>query len=170
MRSHYILSLRYLYEFAWRHRNIPAGFVLNVTQNYVRMVERCCRPATKNSCFFLQRLQLTGLNVFLRFLSNVCNNQNIISYRYGLSAYGNLLGGSFEEVSTISIQFQSGLDKCCLQPQRDCKIEELTSFQKVLCNESKLDAMTEEFSGCCRKPALDTLPCVDALTRQPRLS
>lgn len=49
--SHYFLSLRYVYEFARRHRNIPAGFVLNATQNHVRMAERCCRPAVKNACF-----------------------------------------------------------------------------------------------------------------------
>nr|XP_055056110.1 vitamin D-binding protein-like isoform X5 [Misgurnus anguillicaudatus] len=93
-------AIRYVYEFARRHRNIPAGFVLNATQTHMRMVERCCHPAAKISCF----------------------------------------------------------------------VQELTSFHKVLCNESKLDDTTEEFRKCCRKPALDTLLCVDNLKRQARQS
>nr|XP_055056107.1 vitamin D-binding protein-like isoform X2 [Misgurnus anguillicaudatus] len=165
-------AIRYVYEFARRHRNIPAGFVLNATQTHMRMVERCCHPAAKISCFVQERLQLAGSNMFLRFLSNVCNNQvNLKSYKYGLSSYyGNLLGAPFEEASTISSHFQSGLEKCCLQPQPECIMEELTSFHKVLCNESKLDDTTEEFRKCCRKPALDTLLCVDNLKRQARQS
>uniref|UniRef100_A0A672NFX7 Vitamin D-binding protein n=1 Tax=Sinocyclocheilus grahami TaxID=75366 RepID=A0A672NFX7_SINGR len=160
----------YVYEFARRHRNIPASFVLNATQNHVRMAERCCRPAVKNSCF-LQEVIQSSKN-FLRFLSNVCNNQvNFKSFKFGLSAYyGNLLGLSFEKASAISARFQSGLEKCCLQPQPERIIQELTSFQKVLCSESKLDAMSEDFRKCCIKPALDTLPCVDDLKRQPRQS
>ncbi|XDV20326.1 hypothetical protein PO909_025675 [Leuciscus waleckii] len=163
-------SVRYVYEFARRHRNIPAGFVLNATQHHVRMAKRCCHPAVKISCFLEERLQMGSANIFLRFLSNVCNNQvNLKSYKFGLSAYyGNLLGLSFENASAISSRFQSGLEKCCLQPQPECIIEELTSFQKVLCSESKLNAMSEDFRKCCRKPALDTLPCVDDLERQPR--
>ncbi|XP_067294368.1 vitamin D-binding protein [Pseudorasbora parva] len=163
-------SIRYVYEFARRHRNIPAGFVLNATQHHVRMAERCCHPAVKNSCFLQERFQMGSTNIFLRFLSNVCSNQvNLKSYKLGLDAYyGNLLGLSFEDASAISSSFQSGLKKCCLQPQPECIIEELTSFQKVICNESKLDAMSEDFRKCCRKSALDTLPCVDDLKRQPR--
>uniref|UniRef100_A0A8C2AQ24 Vitamin D-binding protein n=1 Tax=Cyprinus carpio TaxID=7962 RepID=A0A8C2AQ24_CYPCA len=163
-------AVRYVYEFARRHRNIPAGFVLNVSKNNVRIAERCCHPSVKNSCFLQEeRLQMRSSNIFLRFLSNVCNNQvNLKSFRFGLSAYyGNLLGLSFEEASAISGRFQSGLEKCCLQPQPECIIEELASFQKVLCSESKLDAMSEDFRKCCSKPALDTLPCVDDLKRQP---
>uniref|UniRef100_A0A8C0XYD7 Vitamin D-binding protein n=1 Tax=Cyprinus carpio carpio TaxID=630221 RepID=A0A8C0XYD7_CYPCA len=165
-------AVRYVYEFARRHRNIPAGFVLNVSKNNVRIAERCCHPSVKNSCFLQEeRLQMQSSNIFLRFLSNVCNNQvNLKSFRFGLSAYyGNLLGLSFEEASAISGRFQSGLEKCCLQPQPECIIEE-ASFQKVLCGESKLDAMSEDFRKCCSKPALDTLPCVDDLKRQPRQS
>ncbi|XP_016337264.1 vitamin D-binding protein-like [Sinocyclocheilus anshuiensis] len=118
------------------------------------------------------RLQMQSSKNFLRFLSNVCNNQvNLKSFKFGLSAYyGNLLGLSFEEASAISARFQSGLEKCCLQPQPECIIQELTSFQKVLCSESKLDAMSEDFRKCCSKPALDTLPCVDDLKRQPHQS
>ncbi|XP_077087676.1 vitamin D-binding protein isoform X2 [Siphateles boraxobius] len=162
-------SARYVYEFARRHRNIPAGFVLNATQNHVRMAGKCCHPAVKISCFLEERLQMGSSNTFLRFLTNVCNNQvNLKSYKFGLSAYyGNLLGLSFEDASAISSRFQSGLEKCCLQPQPECIIEELTSFQKVLCSESKLN-MSEDFRKCCRKPALETLPCVDDLERQPR--
>ncbi|KAK2911767.1 hypothetical protein QQF64_027608 [Cirrhinus molitorella] len=165
-------AVRYVYEFARRHRNIPAGFVLNATQNHVRMAERCCRPAVKNSCFLQERLQMRSSGIFLRFLSNVCNNQvNLKSFKFGLSAYyGNLLGLSFEEASAMSGRFQSGLEKCCLQPQPECIIEEITSFQKVLCSESKLDAMSVDFRKCCSKPALDTLPCVDDLKRQQRQS
>ncbi|KAK9974426.1 hypothetical protein ABG768_022526 [Culter alburnus] len=162
-------SVRYVYEFARRHRNIPAGFVLNATQHHVRMAERCCRPAVKIPCFLQERLQMESSNIFLRFLSNVCNNQvNLKSYKFGLSAYYGNLGLSFEEASAISSRFQSGLEKCCLQPQPECIIEELTSFQKVLCSESKLEAISEDFRKCCRKPALDTLPCVDVLKRQAR--
>ncbi|XP_016111555.1 serum albumin-like [Sinocyclocheilus grahami] len=166
------LSSLYVYEFARRHRNIPASFVLNATQNHVRMAERCCRPAVKNSCFLQESLQIQSSKNFLRFLSNVCNNQvNFKSFKFGLSAYyGNLLGLSFEKASAISARFQSGLEKCCLQPQPERIIQELTSFQKVLCSESKLDAMSEDFRKCCIKPALDTLPCVDDLKRQPRQS
>ncbi|XP_073696904.1 vitamin D-binding protein [Garra rufa] len=165
-------SVRYVYEFARRHRNIPAGFVLNATQNHVRMAERCCRPAVKNLCFLQERLQMRSSSIFLRFLSNVCNNQvNLKSFKSGLSAYyGNLLGLSFEEASAMSGRFQSGLEKCCLQPQPECIIEEITSFQKVLCGESKLDAMSADFRECCSKPPLDTLPCVDDLKRQQRQS
>uniref|UniRef100_A0A673NMK5 Vitamin D-binding protein n=1 Tax=Sinocyclocheilus rhinocerous TaxID=307959 RepID=A0A673NMK5_9TELE len=141
-------AVRYVYEFARRYRNIPAGFVLNATQNHVRMAERCCRPAVKNSCFLQERLQMQSSKIVMRFLSNVCNNQ----------------------ASAISARFQSGLEKCCLQPQPECIIQELTSFQKVLCSESKLDAMSQDFRKCCSKPALDTLPCVDDLKRQPRQS
>ncbi|XP_043100776.1 vitamin D-binding protein [Puntigrus tetrazona] len=165
-------AVRYVYEFARRHRNIPAGFVLNATQNHVRIAERCCRPAVKNSCFIQERLQMQSANIFLRFLSNVCNSQvNLKSFKYGLSAYyGNLLGLSFEETSAISGRFQSGLEKCCLQPQPECIIEELTGFRKVLCVESKLDAMSEDFGRCCSKPGLDALPCMYDLKRQPRQS
>ncbi|KAF4112996.1 vitamin D-binding protein [Onychostoma macrolepis] len=165
-------AVRYVYEFARRHRNIPAGFVLNSTQNHVRMAERCCRPAVKNLCFLQEKLQMRSSNIFLRFLSNVCNNQvNLKSFKFGLSAYyGNLLGLSFEEATVMSGRFQAGLEKCCLQPQPECIIEELTSFQKILCGESKLDAMSEDFRKCCSKPALDTLPCMDDLKRQPRQS
>uniref|UniRef100_A0A8C2D2H5 Vitamin D-binding protein n=1 Tax=Cyprinus carpio TaxID=7962 RepID=A0A8C2D2H5_CYPCA len=165
-------AVRYVYEFARRHRNIPAGFVLNATQNHVRMAERCCRPAVKISCFLQERLQMQSSNIFLRFLSNVCNNQvNLKSFKFGLSAYyGNVLGLSFEEASVISSRFHSGLEKCCLKPQPECMIEELTSFQKVLCSESNLDAMSGDFQKCCKKPALDTLLCVDDLKRQPRQS
>ncbi|XP_059403729.1 vitamin D-binding protein-like isoform X1 [Carassius carassius] len=163
-------TVRYVYEFARRHRNIPAGFVLNATQNHVRMAERCCRPAVKITCFLHEKLQLRSSNIFLRFLSNVCNNQvNLKSFKFGLSAYyGNLLGLSFEEASALSSCFHSGLEKCCLKPQPECMIEELTSFQKVLCGESKLDSLSEDFQKCCKKPALDTLLCVDDLKRQPR--
>ncbi|KAG1937172.1 alpha-fetoprotein related protein [Pimephales promelas] len=162
-------SVRYVYEFARRHRNIPAGFVLNATQHHVRMVERCCHPAVKISCFLEERLQMGSSNIFLRFLSNVCNNQvNLKAYKFGLSVYYGNLGVSFEDASAISSRFQSGLEKCCLQPQPECIIEELTSFQKVLCSESKLNAMSEDFRKCCRKPALDTLPCLDDLERQSR--
>ncbi|KAI2664457.1 Vitamin D-binding protein [Labeo rohita] len=165
-------AVRYVYEFARRHRNIPAGFVLNATQNHVRMAERCCRPAVKNACFLRERLQMRSSNIFLRFLSTACNSQvNLKSFKYGLSVYyGNLLGLSFEEASALSGRSQLGLEKCCLQPQPECIIEEITSFQKVLCAESKLDAMSEDFRKCCSKPALDTLPCVDDLKRQPRQS
>ncbi|XP_056089316.1 vitamin D-binding protein [Rhinichthys klamathensis goyatoka] len=162
-------SVRYVYEFARRHRNIPAGFILNATQHHVRMAERCCHPAVKISCFLEERLQMGSSNIFLRFLSNVCNNQvNLKSYKFGLSVYYGNLGLSFEDASAISSRFQSGLEKCCLQPQPECIIEELTSFQKVLCSESKLNATSEDFRKCCRKSALDTLPCVDDLERQPR--
>lgn len=45
---------------------------------------------------------------------------------YRLSAYyGNLLGLSFEKASALSSRFQSGLEKCCLQPQPECIIEEV---------------------------------------------
>ncbi|XP_051525953.1 vitamin D-binding protein [Myxocyprinus asiaticus] len=162
-------AVRYVYEFARRHRSIPAGFVLNATQYHVRMAERCCHPAIKNTCFLQEKLQQSSFKIFLRFLSNNCNNQvNLKSYRSGLSAYyGNLLGVSFEEASTLSSHFQSGLEKCCLQPQPACIMEELASFQKVLCNESKLEAMSKEFQRCCRKSPLDSLTCVDDLKRQP---
>lgn len=48
--------LRYVYEFARRHRNIPAGFVLNVSKNNVRIAERCCHPSVKNSCFLQEEV------------------------------------------------------------------------------------------------------------------
>lgn len=80
---HYILSLRYVYEFARRHRNIPAGFVLNATQNHVKMVERCCHPAAKNSCF-LQEV-LWGTHFWLHSLAtkeynDVC--EGVVSWIY----------------------------------------------------------------------------------------
>lgn len=60
---------------------------------------------------------------------------------YRLSAYyGNLLGLSFEDASAISSRFQSGLEKCCLQPQPECIIEEVSRtvrplrFHSMLCS------------------------------------
>ncbi|XP_056314131.1 vitamin D-binding protein [Danio aesculapii] len=165
-------TVRYAYEFARRHRNIPAGFVLNATQHHVRMAARCCRPAVKNSCFFQERIQMRSSNNFLRFLSHVCNNQmNLKSYRFGLSAYyGSLLGLSFEEASVLSNLTHSGLEKCCLRPQPECIIEEITSVHNVLCDESKPTAVSEDLRRCCNKPALESLPCVDGLKRQSHQS
>lgn len=60
---------------------------------------------------------------------------------YRLSAYyGNLLGLSFEKASALSSRFQSGLEKCCLQPQPECIIEEVRGmvrplwFHSMLCS------------------------------------
>lgn len=64
--------------------------------------------------------------VHLLVVFTVCHIFRLSSY------YGNLLGGSFEEASTISSQFQSGLDKCCLQPQRECIIEEVRKPVRTL--------------------------------------
>lgn len=64
--------------------------------------------------------------VCMSSLHTVCHISRLTSY------YGNLLGGSFEEASTISSQFQSGLDKCCLQPQRECIIEEVRKPVRTL--------------------------------------
>ncbi|TRY89721.1 hypothetical protein DNTS_009299 [Danionella cerebrum] len=165
-------SFRHAYQFARRHRNIPAGFVLNATHQHVRMAERCCRSAVRNSCFLQEKQQMRSSNSFLRFLSHQCNNQvNLKSYRFGLSAYyGSLLGLSFEEASVLSSRTHSGLEKCCLQPQPECIIQEFASIQKLLCDESKLSSMSEGLRRCCSKPALETLPCVDELKREARQS
>ncbi|KAK1792021.1 hypothetical protein P4O66_001804 [Electrophorus voltai] len=45
-----------------------------------------------------------------------------------------------------------------------------TSFQKVLCKESILSSMPEEFKICCSKAPLDTLTCVDNLKIRPQAS
>lgn len=59
---------------------------------------------------------------------------------YRLSAYyGNLLGLSFEEASAMSGRFQSGLKKCCLQPQPECIIEEVR--RRVRGGDGLLDAV-----------------------------
>ncbi|KAI4871439.1 hypothetical protein NFI96_013065 [Prochilodus magdalenae] len=162
------LYSRYVYEFARRHRSIPAGFVFNTTQNHVRMAKNCCSPTASNPCFFKERYQQRSSTIFLRFLSNVCNNQvNLKSHQTGLTAFfGSLLRVPFEEALAIAKHFQSGLAKCCLQLQPQCVIEEFTSFQKVLCKESILGTMSKEFQGCCSKAPLDTLTCVDNLKRE----
>ncbi|KAL7839606.1 hypothetical protein SRHO_G00262640 [Serrasalmus rhombeus] len=162
-------SIRYVYEIARRHWNIPAGFVVNTTQNHVRMAENCCNPNVSKPCFFKERYQQRSSTTFLRFLSHVCNNQvNLKSYQTGLTAFfGSLLRVPFEDASTISKHFQSGLAKCCLQPQSQCVIEEFTSFQKVLCKESILGTMSKEFQRCCSQAPQDTLTCVDNLKREP---
>ncbi|XP_062874399.1 vitamin D-binding protein [Trichomycterus rosablanca] len=66
-----------------------------------------------------QKYQQRGFAIFLRFLSNVCNNQvNLKSYRTGLAAYfGGLLRVPFTEAQGLSMHFQSGLAKCCSQPE-----------------------------------------------------
>uniref|UniRef100_A0A8B9KPM4 Vitamin D-binding protein n=1 Tax=Astyanax mexicanus TaxID=7994 RepID=A0A8B9KPM4_ASTMX len=165
-------AMRYVYESARRHRSIPAGFILNTTQNHVQTAEKCCSPAASTPCFFKERFQQRSSTIFLRFLSNVCNNQvNLKSYQTGLTAYfGGVLKIPFEEALVVSKHFQSGLAKCCLLPQPECVIEEFTSFQKILCKESILGTMSEEFQKCCSKAPLDTLTCVDNLKREPRTS
>ncbi|XP_076854602.1 vitamin D-binding protein [Brachyhypopomus gauderio] len=84
--------------------------------------------------------------------------------------YGSLLQVQFEEASVISHHFQSGLAKCCFQGRPKCIIEEFTSFLKVLCKESILSSMPNEFKMCCGKGLLDSLTCMDNLKRQPLAS
>ncbi|MCI4392723.1 hypothetical protein PGIGA_G00149150 [Pangasianodon gigas] len=167
-RSSY--ALRYVYEFSRRHRSIPAGFVLNVTQNHVRMAENCCKPTASIPCFFRERYQERSSAIFLKFLSNMCNNEvNLKSHKTGLTAYfGSLLRVPFEEALPISKQFQSGLAKCCLQPQPQCVIEEFISFQKVLCKDR--GNVSEELQRCCSKGPLDAITCMDSVKRHPVIS
>ncbi|KAM9446707.1 vitamin D-binding protein [Clarias gariepinus] len=163
-------SLRYVYEFSRRYRNIPAGFVLNVSQNHVRMAENCCKPDASKPCFFKERFQQRSTANFLKFLSNMCNNEvNLKSHKTGLTAYfGRLLRVPFEEALAISKQFQSGLAKCCLQPQPQCVTEEFISFQKVLCKDG--GNVSTELQRCCNKDPLDAVTCMDSVKKHPVIS
>ncbi|KAG7318316.1 hypothetical protein KOW79_018071 [Hemibagrus wyckioides] len=160
-------SLRYVYEFSRRHTTIPAGFVLNVTQSHMRMAENCCKPTVSKSCFFKERFQERSLAIFLKFLSNMCNNEvNLRSHKTGLTAYfGSLLRVPFVEAFPIAKQFQSGLAKCCLQPQPQCVIDEFISFQKVLCKDT--GNKSEELKNCCSQAPLDAITCMENVKRYP---
>ncbi|XP_060738710.1 vitamin D-binding protein [Tachysurus vachellii] len=160
-------ALRYVYEYSRRHRTIPAGFVLNVTQRHMRMAENCCKPTVSKPCFFRERYQENSLAIFLKFLSNMCNNEvNLRSHKTGLTAYfGSFLSVPFEEALAISKQFQSALAKCCLQPQPQCVIEEFISFQKVLCKDG--GNKSKELQRCCSKAPLDAITCMDTVKRYP---
>ncbi|XP_030628589.1 vitamin D-binding protein [Chanos chanos] len=162
-------SARYVYELARRHRSIPAGFILNATQNQVKMAETCCSLAHLNPCFFKERYELRKSSNSLRFLSNVCNNRvNLRSHKTGLAVYyGGLLKSSFEEAMTTASSFHTALTKCCLQPHADCLLQEFSGFQKILCNESTMTSMSVEFESCCKKTPLESLMCVDNMKRQP---
>ncbi|KAI1900372.1 hypothetical protein AGOR_G00049280 [Albula goreensis] len=162
-------SARYLYEFARRHRSTPAGLVLNATGSHIQMAEKCCSPAVSNACFLNERLQQREANIFLRFTSNVCNNQvNLKSHKTGLTVYyGSLLGVPFEEAVAIASTFEQGLAKCCLDPKPQCIINEFTEFHRLLCNESTVTNKPAEFQKCCSKPPLVSLTCMDDLKRQP---
>ncbi|XP_012683999.1 vitamin D-binding protein [Clupea harengus] len=163
-------SFGYVYELSRRHRSVPTGLVLNATGSQLRMLAKCCKPSPSTECFFTERFQERQFNIFLRFTSNVChNNINLKSYKTGLTAYfGSLLKIPFEKAQSMAKDFQDGLSKCCLQPNQECIVQEFTGFQKVLCNESSLAIMSEEFQKCCGKAPLDTLMCVDNLKRQPQ--
>ncbi|KAF4074367.1 hypothetical protein AMELA_G00238640 [Ameiurus melas] len=163
-------ALRYIYEFSRRHRNIPAGFFLNVTQKHIWMAENCCKTTVKRLCFFIKRLQERSSAIFLKFLANMCNNEvNLKSHKTGLTAYfGSLLRVPFDEALSISKQFQSGLAKCCLQPQPQCVIDEFISLQTVLCKD--LGNISEELQRCCSKAPLDAITCMDSVKRHPVIS
>uniref|UniRef100_A0A4W4E322 GC vitamin D binding protein n=1 Tax=Electrophorus electricus TaxID=8005 RepID=A0A4W4E322_ELEEL len=165
-------TLRYVHEFARRHRSVPAGLLLNVTLNLVRMAKNCCSPKISTSCFLQEKYQQRSLTTFLRFLTYVCyNNVYLKFHKTGLASYyGSLLQVQFEEASKIAQHFQSALTKFCFQTRPKYIIEEFTSFQKVLCKESILSSMPEEFKICCSKAPLDTLTCVDNLKIRPQAS
>ncbi|XP_069043119.1 vitamin D-binding protein isoform X2 [Lepisosteus oculatus] len=160
-------SLRYIYEFARRHGSIPAGLVLNATDSYLKMVGACCSPSVSQICFLRERLQQKDSNHNLRIVSNLCHNHiHLKSFKIGLTTYyGQIMNGSFEEVSPIASYLQEGLSNCCLDPQPDCLMKKLTGFKTVLCSASAF-INHSKLQKCCSKTHLNLLTCVGSLDVQ----
>ncbi|XP_058845873.1 vitamin D-binding protein-like isoform X1 [Acipenser ruthenus] len=161
---------RYLYELARRHGSVPAGLVLNATDNYSRMVASCCSSSQSKVCFLKERLQQKDSKLFLRLASHLCHSQvHFKSLSTGLAVrFGQMIpSASFEEVLPVADYLQQGLAKCCFNPNPECLIKEFIGLKTVLCTNSTLLAKYDKLEKCCTKPCLDVLPCVDSLDAQP---
>ncbi|KTG46028.1 hypothetical protein cypCar_00002422 [Cyprinus carpio] len=108
-----------------------------VADEMIKLAEKCCKDDASPGCYDKGATEISEKSCgkdspFPKHpgIEQCCTLQGqerkLCLASLWLSAYyGNLLGLSFEEASAISGRFQSGLEKCCLQPQPECIIEEV---------------------------------------------